>query len=124
MSPCTWRWISGPGLIVITCPDQNVPIWGTTPPPGQDCDCQDKMVQLTIVYQGTNGSNVTVVTGGGDNVGNFTNVQVGDTLVLFDGRDPMAVEHARGQWRSLTRAGCAAQYWSQESGAWEKKAES
>ena len=45
-------------------------------------------------------------------------------MVLFDGRDPAAVGHARDQWRSLTKAGCAAQYWSQESGKWEMKAES
>jgi DNA polymerase-3 subunit chi len=43
--------------------------------------------------------------------------------VLFDGNDPAAVEVARGQWRSLTGAGCSAQYWSEESGRWEKKAE-
>ncbi len=44
--------------------------------------------------------------------------------ILFDGNDPGAVEAARGQWRALTEAGCAAQYWSQESGNWAKKAES
>lgn len=44
--------------------------------------------------------------------------------ILFDGNDPSAVERARGQWRALTQAGCAAQYWSEESGRWEKKAES
>jgi DNA polymerase-3 subunit chi len=43
--------------------------------------------------------------------------------VIFDGNDPVALDAARGQWRALTEAGCAAQYWSQESGAWEKKAE-
>ncbi|GGC01917.1 DNA polymerase III subunit chi [Marivita lacus] len=43
--------------------------------------------------------------------------------VLFDGNDPSAVETARGQWRNLTGAGCSAQYWSEESGRWEKKAE-
>jgi DNA polymerase-3 subunit chi len=43
--------------------------------------------------------------------------------ILFDGNNPAAVEAARGQWRGLTGAGCAAQYWSQESGRWEKKAE-
>ena len=43
--------------------------------------------------------------------------------ILFDGADPSAVETARGQWRALTGAGCAAQYWSQESGKWQKKAE-
>lgn len=44
--------------------------------------------------------------------------------VLFDGNDPSAVNAARGQWRSLTSAGCSAQYWSEDSGRWEKKAES
>ncbi|MCP3970328.1 MAG: DNA polymerase III subunit chi [Rhodobacteraceae bacterium] len=43
--------------------------------------------------------------------------------ILFDGNDPSAVEVARGQWKALTGGGCAAQYWSQESGAWQKKAE-
>ena len=44
--------------------------------------------------------------------------------ILFDGTDPQAVQQARGQWKALTGAGCAAQYWSEESGRWEKKAES
>ncbi|WP_319826454.1 DNA polymerase III subunit chi [Thalassovita sp.] len=43
--------------------------------------------------------------------------------ILFDGHDPDAVQHARGQWKALTDAGCSAQYWSEESGRWEKKAE-
>jgi DNA polymerase-3 subunit chi len=44
--------------------------------------------------------------------------------VLFDGNDPEALDIARGQWRSLTKAGCRAKYWSQESGSWQMKAES
>lgn len=43
--------------------------------------------------------------------------------ILFDGHNDAALTHARGQWKALTGAGYAAQYWSQESGAWEKKAE-
>ncbi len=43
--------------------------------------------------------------------------------VLFDGADPAAVEAARGRWRDVTGAGLAAQYWSEESGRWEKKME-
>lgn len=43
--------------------------------------------------------------------------------VLFDGNDDSAVEAARAQWKALTGAGVAAQYWSEESGRWEKKAE-
>ena len=44
--------------------------------------------------------------------------------ILFDGGDEMALQKARGQWKALTTAGCKAQYWSEESGRWEKKAES
>ncbi|MEL6800175.1 MAG: DNA polymerase III subunit chi, partial [Pseudomonadota bacterium] len=43
--------------------------------------------------------------------------------ILFDGNDGDAVQAARDQWKALTGAGCAAQYWSQEGGGWEKKAE-
>ncbi len=42
--------------------------------------------------------------------------------ILFDGTDEQAVQCARGQWKALTDAGCAAQYWSEESGSWEMKA--
>lgn len=44
--------------------------------------------------------------------------------VIFDGNDPAALDRARTQWRALTQAGAQAQYWSEESGQWEKKAES
>lgn len=43
--------------------------------------------------------------------------------LLFDGADPAAVQAARDQWTLLTGWGLAAQYWSDESGAWVKKAE-
>jgi DNA polymerase-3 subunit chi len=43
--------------------------------------------------------------------------------ILFDGTDEAALSTARGQWKALTTAGCAAQYWSEESGRWEKKAD-
>ena len=42
---------------------------------------------------------------------------------LFDGADDAAVAQARGLWTTLTAAGMPAQYWSEESGKWEKKAE-
>lgn len=44
--------------------------------------------------------------------------------ILFDGNDPAALDRARGQWKALTSAGLAAVYWSEESGRWQKKAES
>lgn len=41
--------------------------------------------------------------------------------ILFDGADGAALDHARGQWKDLTGAGCDAQYWAQEGGRWTKK---
>lgn len=43
--------------------------------------------------------------------------------ILFDGHDAEALGRARSQWKALTDAGCSAQYWSEETGRWEKKAE-
>jgi DNA polymerase-3 subunit chi len=43
--------------------------------------------------------------------------------ILFDGLEDAAVSRARVQWKTLTDAGAVAQYWSQASGRWEKKAE-
>jgi DNA polymerase-3 subunit chi len=45
-------------------------------------------------------------------------------MILFDGHDPGAVEAARAQWRTLTGAGAAAKFWSEETGSWKMKAES
>ncbi len=43
--------------------------------------------------------------------------------ILFDGNDAAALATARGQWKALKEAGASAQYWSEENGPWEKKAE-
>ena len=43
--------------------------------------------------------------------------------VLFDGNDEQALSKARAQWKTLKDAGVTAQYWSEDSGQWEKKAE-
>ena len=43
--------------------------------------------------------------------------------ILFDGYDDVALAHARGQWKALVAEGVAAQYWANEDGRWEKKAE-
>lgn len=43
--------------------------------------------------------------------------------ILFDGSDDIALNTARGQWKALKTAGASAQYWSEDSGRWEKKAE-
>lgn len=43
--------------------------------------------------------------------------------VLFDGNDADRLQAARAQWKAITDRGHPAQYWSEESGRWEKKAE-
>ena len=43
--------------------------------------------------------------------------------VLFDGADDVALNGARRLWTTLTAAGLAAQYWSEDGGRWEKKTE-
>lgn len=44
--------------------------------------------------------------------------------LAFDGANEAQVQAARVQWKAVTAAGLAAQYWNDESGRWEKKAES
>lgn len=44
--------------------------------------------------------------------------------ILFDGANPDAVDHARAQWRRVTEAGLAAEYWAEDGGKWVKKASS
>ena len=43
--------------------------------------------------------------------------------VIFDGNNPDALQHARGQWKMLSDAECSLQYWAQDGGRWVKKAE-
>jgi DNA polymerase-3 subunit chi len=45
-------------------------------------------------------------------------------MVLFEDHDPAAVQTAREQWKALTAGGARAQYWSEESGKWQMKAQS
>ena len=43
--------------------------------------------------------------------------------ILFDGNDETMLSHARRQWKIFSEAKCHAQYWSEETGRWRKKAE-
>lgn len=43
--------------------------------------------------------------------------------IIFDGNDPEYLQIAREQWKRLKAENARAQYWSQESGNWEMKAE-
>ncbi|MDD7970307.1 DNA polymerase III subunit chi [Roseinatronobacter alkalisoli] len=44
--------------------------------------------------------------------------------ILFDGNDAAATDHARAQWKAVKAAGMPAEYWSEESGRWQMKAQS
>lgn len=44
--------------------------------------------------------------------------------VLFDGADEVAMALARTQWKAMVSAGVTAEYWSQDSGKWQMKAQS
>lgn len=49
--------------------------------------------------------------------------QMTRVCVIFDGRNDDAVAHARVQWKEVVATGASAQYWAEENGRWEKKAE-
>ncbi len=50
-------------------------------------------------------------------------IQKERVCILFNGNDPEDLDKARCQWKAVTEAGCEAQYWSEESGHWQKSAE-
>lgn len=82
----------------------------------------DQPILLTEAVGAPNGASCLVSVDGADIAPE--EVQSSDrVMVLFDGQDGDAVARARVQWKALTEAGCEAQYWSQESGRWEMKAQ-
>lgn len=82
----------------------------------------DQPVLLSMEPSFANGATCIMSVGGADLTPDEINAAE-RCCILFDGNDPEDVDIARGQWKALTSAGCAAQYWSEESGRWEKKAE-
>ncbi|MDD9732837.1 DNA polymerase III subunit chi [Mameliella sp. AT18] len=83
----------------------------------------DQPVLLTLDAKSANGPGCLMCIDGAE-VAPEEVTALDRVCVLFDGHDGAALQRARDQWRSLTGAGCKAQYWSEESGRWEKKAES
>ncbi|RBI71189.1 DNA polymerase III subunit chi [Roseovarius sp. TE539] len=83
----------------------------------------DQPVLLTTAVEMPNGANCLMTVDGAVMAPEEV-MALDRACVLFDGNDQTAVQAARSQWKALTRAGCAAQYWSEASGKWEKKAES
>lgn len=83
----------------------------------------DQPVLLTLSSENSNGA-TCLMTMDGAEVAPGEVEALDRTCVLFDGNDATALQKARDQWKALTDAGCAAQYWSQADGGWQKKAES
>lgn len=53
-----------------------------------------------------------------DDIANFERA-----CLIFDGRDPAALESARSRWKEAKAAGLTASYWRESaSGKWEKQA--
>jgi DNA polymerase-3 subunit chi len=65
-----------------------------------------------------------VMSVGGAEVGAEEVTALERVCILFDGSDAASLDTARDQWRRLTGAGVAAQYWAEDGGRWVKKAES
>jgi DNA polymerase-3 subunit chi len=82
----------------------------------------DQPVLLTSAADCPNGA-VCVMAIDGAEVTAAEAVELERLCVLFDGNDEAAVGRARAQWKALTEAGTPAQYWSEDSGRWQKKAE-
>lgn len=88
---------------------------------GGDHDA-DQPILLTTGEPATNNATCVMSVQGAD-VSPQVVKEADRVCVLFDGHDGAALAQARVQWKTLTDAGCSAQYWSQDSGRWEKKAE-
>ncbi|MCP5072176.1 MAG: DNA polymerase III subunit chi [Rhodobacteraceae bacterium] len=79
-------------------------------------------VLLTAAVENRNLADVLLLIDGAKTdaaeVAEFTRV-----CLMFDGNNTDAVDAARGDWKTLTDAGIAAQYWAQDDGRWVKKSE-
>lgn len=82
----------------------------------------DQPVLLTTADQAANTPHC-VMSVHGANVSAQDVAALDRVCILFDGNDDAALAQARTQWKTLKDAGASAQYWSEESGRWEKKAE-
>lgn len=94
-------------------------------PHGQAGGDHDAM-QPVLLTTGPEAANdpACIMSVGGAEVSADEAARLDRVCILFDGADPRAVEHARTQWRRMTDAGVAAQYWAEEDGRWIKRAES
>lgn len=83
----------------------------------------DQPVLLTTGRDAANSASCLIAVDGAE-IGIDEALAAERVCLLFEGADAAAVEAARGQWKRLTEGGVPAVYWSEEGGAWSKKAES
>jgi|SRR3954452_17453193 DNA polymerase-3 subunit chi len=96
------------------CPDPNWLPHGTLESGDEDL----QPILLTTQAESPNGARFLFLIDGtnSDLLSSFDRV-----FDLFDGRDPMNVERARGRWRQAKAAGHNLTYWQQGPGGWEKR---
>jgi DNA polymerase-3 subunit chi len=87
-----------------------------------DGDPARQPVLITVEEGNPNAANVLFLVGGAvppawDSVAAFIRI-----VVIFDGRDPAAVEAARAAWKDAKAAGHEVTYWKENpTGKWEKQ---
>ena len=89
-----------------------------------DGDPARQPVLITVEEDNPNSANVLFLVGGaappawdGDAAKGFIRI-----VLLFDGRDPVALEKARAAWKDAKAAGHDVTYWKESStGKWEKQ---
>lgn len=79
-------------------------------------------VLLTVAGQAAENAPRCLLALDGVEVGTDEALVLERACILFDGHDEAAVQRARAQWKALTGAGVAAEYWSEADGRWQKKA--
>ena len=82
----------------------------------------DQPVLLTLSHDAANAPQCVMSVHGAD-VSADEVTALDRVCILFDGNEEAALSIARAQWKTLKDASVSAQYWSAESGRWEKKAE-
>lgn len=78
-------------------------------------------VLLTLAGQGAANAPACLMAVDGADVAPAEVAGLERACIIFDGGDGEATARARDQWRLLTGAGVAAEYWSEEGGRWERK---
>ena len=89
------------------------------------CGGSSDRLQRVLLTQGTdlpNAARYVIALDGADLLAAEV-AAVERACLVFDAQDGAQMDHARGLWKTLTAQGVAAQYWSEESGAWAMKTE-